>query len=94
MMTTAIKYGIDLSKLRAWKHGVCNFDEFDIIFAINSTNFHDIVSLYRNEADKIKLRIMLGKLDIADPYYGEDDGFDLVCQLLYKACKEFIESIE
>ena len=38
--------------------------------------------------------MMLDKFDVPDPYYGEDDGFELVYQLLYKACKEFIESIE
>ena len=94
MITTANKYGIDLSNLRARKFGVSNFDEFDIIFAMDSTNYQDIISLCRNDADKTKVRMMLVKFDVPDPYYGEDDGFELIYQLLYKACKEFIESIE
>lgn len=94
MMTTAHKYGIDLSKLRARKFGVSDFDEFDIIFAMDSTNYQDIISLCRDDADKTKVRMMLGKLDVPDPYYGEGDGFELVYQLLYKACKEFVESVE
>lgn len=94
MITTANKYGIDLSNLRARKFGVSDFDEFDIIFAMDSTNYQDIISLCRNDADKTKVRMMLDKFDVPDPYYGEDDGFELVYQLLYKACKEFIESIE
>ena len=94
MIITANKYGIDLSNLRARKFGVSDFDEFDIIFAMDSTNYQDIISLCRNDADKTKVRMMLDKFDVPDPYYGEDDGFELVYQLLYKACKEFIESIE
>lgn len=94
MMTTAQKHGIDLSKLRARKFGVSDFDEFDIIFVMDSTNYQDIISLCRNDADKTKVRMMLGKLDVPDPYYGEDDGSEHVYQLLYKACKEFVESVE
>lgn len=94
MMTTAHKYGIDLSKLRARKFDVSDFDEFDIIFAMDSTNYQDIISLSRDDADKTKVRMMLGKLNVPDPYYGEGDGFELVYQLLYKACKEFVESVE
>ena len=84
--------GIDISKQRARKFRVKDFDEFDLIYAMDASNYRDIVSLARNESDKAKVKMILNEvfpgenLDVPDPYFGGDFGFKNVFKMLDEAC--------
>lgn len=96
MMSAAKENGIDISDLRARQFVQSDFDEFDIIFAMDRSNKTNILSLARNNEDESKVRLMLNEshpgenLEVPDPYYGGDDGFQHVIDLLNDAIDQFL----
>ncbi len=88
----ARKYGIDLTSQRARKFTVNDFDAFDLIYAMDASNFQNILALARNEEDEQKVQMILNEVDsnldnsVPDPYYGGNDGFENVYQMLDEAC--------
>jgi protein-tyrosine phosphatase len=96
----AKQYGINISKLVGRQFNISDFDRFDKIYVMDQSNYYDVISLARNEGDKKKVELILnsafpGKnMPVPDPYYGGDDGFEKVYQLLDKACDVIVNSIE
>ncbi|MEN8185615.1 MAG: low molecular weight protein-tyrosine-phosphatase [Bacteroidota bacterium] len=90
---------IDLTNQRCRQITISDFDEFDHIYVMDSSNFNDVLSLARNEQDKQKVRRILDlihpdkNLDVPDPYYGGERGFDRVFNLLDKACDEIVKNL-
>ena len=93
---TAKKYGVDITNQRGRQFVVSDFDDFDYIYAMDSTNFNDIISLSRNINDASKIKLILDELtdvdiaDVPDPYYGGEQGFETVYELLDEACENII----
>jgi len=91
-IAVAKKYGIDLTKQRARKFSVKDFDTFDLIYAMDASNYQNILDLARNNEDEQKVKLILNEIDsesnsdVPDPYYGENDGFENVYQMLDTAC--------
>lgn len=89
----AKKYGIDIASQRGRQFQVSDFDEFDLIFAMDKSNYYDILSLARDENDKNKVELILNLLnpgenmDVPDPYYGGSNGFENVYKMLNEACE-------
>jgi protein-tyrosine phosphatase len=85
--------GLDITDQRARKFTVEDYDNFDIIYAMDNSNFDDILSLARNDADKAKVKLILNEvfpyenLDVPDPYIGGDFGFKNVYKMLDEACE-------
>lgn len=96
----ARKYGIDITSQRGRQFQVSDFDEFDLIFAMDKSNYYDILSLARNEGDKNKVELILNLLnpgenmDVPDPYYGGSKGFENVYKMLNDACDILADRIE
>lgn len=94
----AKKYQIDISNQKARQFKKEDFNHFDLIFAMDKSNYKDILHLASNEEEKQKVKLILQELpeygfeDIPDPYYGNGDGFELVYDLLNKACNKIIEN--
>ncbi len=95
----AFKHGIDISKQRARKFEVDDFEQFDKIFAMDTHNFHDIVALANNRHEVEKVEMILNKVhpgkdrSVPDPYYGGRDGFQQVYNMLNAACEVIAEEI-
>lgn len=91
-IAVARKYGLDISKQRGRQFVVEDFDRFDFIYAMDQSNYQNIIRLARNEADKNKVEMILNlvhpnqNFDVPDPYYGGDHGFETVYQMLDEAC--------
>ncbi len=89
---TAKSKGIDISDQRARQFKLIDFQNFDYIFAMDNSNYKDIIRLAPDEASKSKVRLILNELypgeniPVPDPYYGEQNGFEQVFNLLDKAC--------
>ncbi len=89
---TAKKYGVDITNQRGRQFVVSDFDDFDYIYAMDSTNFNDIISLSRNINDASKIKLILDELtdvdiaDVPDPYYGGNQSFENVYRILDIAC--------
>jgi protein-tyrosine phosphatase len=91
-IAVAKKYGIDISQLNGRQFQVEDFDAFDIIYAMDTSNFNHILNMARTEADQVKVKLILNELSpaenlsVPDPYYGGAQGFEQVYEMLDKAC--------
>mgnify|MGYP006099778415 CR=1 FL=1 len=98
-LAIANKYGIDISQQHARQFSSIDFKSFDIIFAMDSSNLSDIVSLANTNEDIEKVRLILNETNpktnnpVPDPYYGGDGGFEKVYQLLDEACEMIIKKL-
>jgi protein-tyrosine phosphatase len=96
----ANKYEIDISNQKARQFSRADFDEFDIIYAMDTNNFAHLTSLAENQNERNKIRMILNEINpesfdsVPDPYYGGDNGFQLVYNMLDKACNKIITQIE
>ena len=85
-------YGIDITNQKARKITVKDFDVFDFIYAMDESNYENILLLARNSNDKQKVKMILKESDAAknksvpDPYYGGNSGFENVYKMLDEAC--------
>ena len=88
MTATAKSKGIDISGLKARQFIVSDFDAFDLIYVMDQSNYKNVVRLARNETDIQKVQLILElrtsphEIEVPDPYYGGQDGFEHVYQLL------------
>lgn len=92
--------GIDISDLRSRKFRVSDFDEFDRLFVMDQSNYDNIIALARTQADKDKVDLYLNQAYpnenrvVPDPYFGGDEGFEHVYDLLIKASDAFLNTLE
>lgn len=99
MRATAKKLGCPIDELRARQFSVNDFDEFDIIYAMDSSNYNTIIALARNENDNSKVRLMLNELypnenrAVPDPYFGGEQGFIDVFNMLDEATDAVIKEL-
>jgi protein-tyrosine phosphatase len=95
----AKKNGIDISNQRARKFIPNDFNEFDLIYAMDIENYHNICSLSTNKSNLLKVKLILNEinplkdLSVPDPYYGGDFGFENVYKMLDKACSIITKNI-
>lgn len=88
----ARKNGINITNQRARKFTEKDFDEFDYIYAMDESNYQNILMLARNINDKDKVKMILNEIhpnlnkSVPDPYYGGKEGFKNVYNMLDKAC--------
>jgi protein-tyrosine phosphatase len=89
---TAKKNGLDISHQKARQFSSSDFSNFDYIFAMDNSNYNDIIQLAKNEKEKAKVTLLLDQLfpgdnvDVPDPYYGLQNGFDMIYHMLDEAC--------
>ena len=89
----ARKYGIDLTYQRARKFEVVDFDQFDEIFVMDDSNYQNVLWKARTKDDEAKVKMILNESQpnsnksVPDPYYGGDQGFENVYQMLDEACE-------
>jgi len=92
----ANKNGIDLTDQRARQFSEKDFDNFDKIYAMDTHNYANIISLAKNQSDRDKVDVILNELNpksfdsVPDPYYGEGDGFKTVFEMLDRACDAIV----
>lgn len=78
----AKRNGIDIAHLRARQVAPGDFERFNYIVALDAQNLANLRAM-RPEGGKAELSLLLDHVEgregepVADPYYGEDDGFDL-----------------
>lgn len=93
----AKEYGIDISMLRGRKFSKSDFDTFDRILVMDKSNYADVIDLAKdtNHQSKVEMVLNIGQnsnyLNVPDPYYGGEEGFQEVYDLLDKACDLIIE---
>mgnify|MGYP001547910316 FL=1 len=90
---------IDISAQRCRKFKVKDFEDFDFIYVMDESNLSDVLSLAKTEAHRKKVKLILTfnqedyLMEVPDPYYGGDTGFEKVFDLLDTACEHIAKSL-
>lgn len=87
---TALQQGVDISTQRAQKVKLEDFETFDYIIAMDSSNYHDLKQLAPSDLQHKVYRFMefapdWDNNDVPDPYYGGGDGFATVFNMVKAA---------
>ncbi|MEM8499050.1 MAG: low molecular weight protein-tyrosine-phosphatase [Pseudomonadota bacterium] len=97
-MKAAKARGYDLKQLRARQLVTQDFDRFDYVLGMDRDNLEVIESL-KPAAYKGQTGLLLDYADevdyveVPDPYYGGEKGFELVLDLVERACMGLLEHI-
>lgn len=96
---TAIKRNYDLSKQRARKVKVSDFDEFNYVIAMDRSNEEDLQAICPpGLEDKIHLFLTFSNNnsinEVPDPYYGGGNGFETVLDLIEDAADGLIVHLQ
>lgn len=90
---------IDITQQKARKFTVADFDEFDCIYVMDTSNYENVIALARDENDISKVKLILNEvfpeedLEVPDPYYGGAFGFKNVYKMLDEACEIIAKKI-
>jgi protein-tyrosine phosphatase len=91
--------GLDISKLRGRQFSEKDFEDFDYIYVMDGQNYKDVINQTSNEEAKAKVKLILDELfpsenvDVPDPYFGLQDGFEKVYNMLDEACVIIAEKL-
>ncbi len=97
-VAVAKKHGLNINHQKCRKFSKADFSEFDHIYVMDRSNYSDVASLAANQeqASKVKLllsEVELGIKEVPDPYYGGDNGFENVYQMIDRACEEISKKL-
>lgn len=94
----AAEHEIDISRLRARRIATEDFERFSLILAMDRSNLQELRRLSPLE-HKRKLHLFDAftsgrNIDVPDPYYGDDDGFRVVYNMLFAGCESLFEKLD
>lgn len=87
----AKEHKLDISQQKGRQFTTEDFDLFDYIYVMDNSNYENVIKLARTEEDQRKVNLILNKIfpkenvDVPDPYYGGDEGFKKVYDMLDEA---------
>jgi protein-tyrosine phosphatase len=91
------KHGIDITYQRSRPISRDDLREFDLIYVMDKANLADVLSMARTEEEQNKVKLIMSlvyeqkPIDVPDPYYGGDKGFENVYKMLDEATDVIIE---
>lgn len=100
MQLTARRRGVELSSLRARQVRLEDFEEFDLIYAMDRSNYDNLLALAAREEHRAKVQLILNEiypgedLEVPDPYFGGDHGFEQVFDLLDRATDAIVAKLK
>lgn len=87
-VATALARGYDLGHLRARRIGPDDFGRFDLLLAADRGHVEELARRAPAGA-RPKIRLFLGDEDLADPYYGGQEGFERVLDKVEARAREW-----
>ena len=85
--------GYDLSALRARQVAKRDFEEFDLILAMDRGHLRALERMAPRE-HRHKVRLFVAGQDVPDPYYGGPEGFERVLDLVEAACRDLVRELK
>ncbi|NRT11357.1 low molecular weight protein-tyrosine-phosphatase [Flavobacterium sp. 14A] len=91
-IAVAKKHHLDISKQKGRQFKKADFTTFDYIFVMDKSNYNDVLALTDNQQQRDKVKLILNELhtdknlDVPDPYFGIENGFEKVYSMLDEAC--------
>ena len=85
----------------AWQFQARDFDRYDLVLVADEVNLRRMRRLVRNTNDEAKLHLLRefdpafdpNDSDIPDPWYGGEDGFVNVYDVIESACRGLLEQL-
>jgi protein-tyrosine phosphatase len=99
MQSHAVKRGYNLTSISRKFNPEKDFDHFDMIIGMDDENILALKSKARNNTDLQKIYKMTDFRkewsydEIPDPYYGGEEGFELVLDILEDSCEALLEKL-
>ena len=93
----AKKHGIDITKQRARKIRKEDFDKFDLILPMDTSNRDDLYEMTSTMEQRNKIRLIMDvvypnkNISVPDPYHGNESDYERVFDMLVPACEKIIE---
>lgn len=98
-IAVAKNYGIDITNQKARKFTFEDFKNFDVIYAMDKSNYQNIIALSSSDEELAKVKMILNEsqpnknYSVPDPYYGGESGFEKVYRMLDDACDVIAEKL-
>jgi protein-tyrosine phosphatase len=86
--------GIDIRHQKARKFTPDDFDRFDKIFVMDRSNLANIRKMALTSDHQKKVALLLENDEVPDPYYGNEDGFKKVFELIDQACDKLSNELQ
>lgn len=89
--------GIDISDQRCRQFTKKDMIDFDLIFVMDTSNYADVKKISGENWNSNKTKLLLNELyagedkNVPDPWYGTEENYHTVYQLIEKACEKIIE---
>ncbi len=97
----AIKRGYEISMLRARQVKAEDFSEFDYVLAMDNSNIDNMQEFKPQGVVRTEPELFLKRFgensnvtEVPDPYYGGEEGFENVLDLIEAACDNMIIDIK
>lgn len=94
------EHGIDISHYRGRQLMPSDFDIYDCILVMDSSNYENAIALVDDVEKQKKVKMVLNysfpseNRSVPDPYFGGEEGFEHVYQLLDHALDQFLDQIQ
>jgi protein-tyrosine phosphatase len=100
MQSHAVIRGYNLTSISRKFNPDSDFDRFDMIIGMDHENIDSLKRMARNQNDLRKIHLMTdfskewNYIEVPDPYYGGEEGFELVLDLLEDSCEGLVEELK
>lgn len=93
----ALRRGIDLSGLRSRTVEPTDFQRFDLLLAMDQSNYENLEAMAARHGGNARVRRLLdyaGGGEVPDPYFGAGDGFERVLDIIESGCQGLLDRLE
>jgi len=88
----ASKYGLDITNQKSRPFTKKDFQSFDYIYVMDSSNYEDVINMVDNKEEEDKVNLILNTIypgenqSVPDPYHDSINGFEQVYHMLDESC--------
>lgn len=92
--------GMDISDLRARQFERKDYERFDLLLAMDADNLRNMHRMAPSPEHARKAVLIMDHApehalrEVPDPYFGGDEGFDIVFDMLLSACNKLLDGID
>ncbi len=93
-------HNIDISNQRSRPFTISDYQNFDIIYVMDKSNYNNVLKLATSNADEQKVKLILTEIsrfpiqNVPDPYYDSENGFKNVYKMLDMTCTEIAKKLD
>jgi protein-tyrosine phosphatase len=86
------KHGHDITKQRSRQLTIDDFDQFDLILAMDQSNINNAHRIAKTDSQRAKVVLFLRDgSEVPDPYYGGVNGFEDVYQMISESASDWVK---